>query len=328
MAAATMYVTVSGAGDNSGDSWANAMSYSDWETDMETYAEAGDIYYVAGGTYTLTSDFSCQGNDANATNMIHVIGVNSGTTNEPPTASDHATGDSRPLIAAGGYAFLIGANWTVRNIRMTTTASNGFYGEGNSIRYNCKCYNSSGSSRPAFFFYNGYSSVFIGCEGQSDNGTAITSSGGGAGIFYCYAHDSVTGFSVGNGSHPMVGNIADTCTTGFNFSDKDCNAFISNTIYNCTTGISGTTSTNHTFLNNIIDGCTTGVSFTADYDSNIFEFNVWDNTTDCTNATKGINDITADPSMTDPANGDFSIGSGSNCSDAGIDAGEFTGATV
>ena len=36
MATTNMYVTVAGAGDNSGDSWANAMALSDWITDLTT----------------------------------------------------------------------------------------------------------------------------------------------------------------------------------------------------------------------------------------------------------------------------------------------------
>ena len=85
--AATMYVTVAGAGTKAGTSWANAFGYAEWETDYEGSAEPGDIYYVEDGTYTLTSDFSTA-RDGTVDSYIKVIGVATGTTNEPPVSSD------------------------------------------------------------------------------------------------------------------------------------------------------------------------------------------------------------------------------------------------
>ena len=115
MAAEEMYVTVAGAGDNSGDSWANAMALSDFETDLEGSAEAGDIYYVKEGTYTLTSDLDWSSQDGSYTNPIIIIGVKTETTHEPPEFSDWASGDDRPLIAQGGYALTTGDYARVRN---------------------------------------------------------------------------------------------------------------------------------------------------------------------------------------------------------------------
>ena len=74
MAAATMYVTVAGAGDKSGSTWGNAMGLGEWETDVEATAEAGDIYYLEAGTYTLTNAFSTA-LDGTDVAPIKIIGV-------------------------------------------------------------------------------------------------------------------------------------------------------------------------------------------------------------------------------------------------------------
>ena len=59
MAAADMYVTNTGAGDKSGSSWANAMSLTEFATDVVSNCEAGDRYFIMGGqTYTFTANIN------------------------------------------------------------------------------------------------------------------------------------------------------------------------------------------------------------------------------------------------------------------------------
>ena len=94
MAAATMYATVAGAGDKSGDTWAKAMDLAAWQADALNNSESGDIYYVAGGTYALAGGFDCNARIATAAAPISIIGVKSGTTNEPPVIGDWATEDT------------------------------------------------------------------------------------------------------------------------------------------------------------------------------------------------------------------------------------------
>lgn len=72
-AAATMYVTVAGAGGKTGADWANAMSSAEFETDIEGAAEAGDIYYVMSGTYDYSGGAVATARDGAAANPVTVI---------------------------------------------------------------------------------------------------------------------------------------------------------------------------------------------------------------------------------------------------------------
>ena len=139
MAAATMYVTAAGAGGTDGTDWANAMNLAAWSSDAISSAEAGDIYYVQGGqTYTLAANWIAA-NDGLVTSPITIIGVNSGTSAEPPTFSDWAIDDaSRPIIAAGASDFIFDNYWKFKNLSVTTTDSNGFRGDVGPQFENCK----------------------------------------------------------------------------------------------------------------------------------------------------------------------------------------------
>jgi hypothetical protein len=88
--------------------------------------------------------------------------------------------------------------------------------------------------------------------------------------------------------------------------------------YNNGTGIDTNASYNTACVNNILDANTTGASADSNSKANYWDYNVWDNTTDTSNVDKGPNAITSDPAMTDPANEDFTVGSGSNVIDAGM----------
>ena len=155
MAAATMYVTVAGADDKSGGTWATAMGYAEWETDLEGASEAGDIYYVAGGTYNLTSSLDFNARAGTSLAPICIIGVNSGTTNEPPVYSDWAMGDNRPLLVGGSYYCMYSGNYSkVFNLRGTATGSYGFLNKGYSVFYNIK---STGAASTAALRSGGYS---------------------------------------------------------------------------------------------------------------------------------------------------------------------------
>ena len=324
MAASTMYVTVAGAGTKEGNDWDNAMGYAEWESDMEGSAEAGDVYYVAGGTYTLTSNLGCL---AGATeNPVKIIGVNSGTTNEGANivAADYATGDNRPLIACGA-SYYMGANASYlewQNFRATGSSTTVAYSGTYSLWVNCKAFNSSAAANRDAFSGSSYVQ-YVSCEGISTAGFAMDN-GTGQTCIYCYFHDSNVGADIGT-ANQFFGCVFDTCTTGYNFYLHG--VVVNCTFYNCTTGISGSTNYKGVLINNIFDACTTGATFTNSEEGNFFDYNVWDNTTDITNCSKGIHDITGDPGLTNPASGDFTLGDGSNAIDAGTDASD-AGATV
>ena len=207
MAAETMYVTVAGAGDKSGDTWAKAMDLAAWSTDSLNNSEADDIYYVMEGTYTLTGGFDCNGRTGSAVAPISVIGVKSGTSNEPPILTDWAAGDARPLIAAGGNIFRSGTYWKLFNLRETATGSFGIMPYTKSIGYNLK---SSGSCVSAIW----NTGTVIDSEATTTNvaGVGFRSAGDAASYVFCYAHDVVTGFFLFSKYHLVAFCIADTCS--------------------------------------------------------------------------------------------------------------------
>lgn len=327
MAAATMYVTAAGAGDKSGSSWANAMGLAEWETDVENSAEAGDVYYVEEGTYTLTGAWSTA-LDGSTTAMISIIGVLSGTSNEPPVFSDHATGANRPLIAAGANSFTFDDYWHIENLRVTTTSGTGLRADTSARIVNCKSYNSSGTAdREAIYITSNYSRA-IACEAQSDNGTAIYLGTYGSAIA-CYAHDSDEGIDVGSyGAVALC--VLDTCVIGVIAGAGNAYVILNNTFYTCTTGLSATTSNSVIVLNNIFDECTTPANWsTAEYKSNWFDYNSWDgDKSSNTNVTAGNHSIDTDITLGNPGNDDFSITTASDAYNAALDAGDLTGATV
>lgn len=326
-AAATMYTTVAGAGNKDGTDWTNAFGLAEWETDLEGNAEAGDIYYVAGGTYTLTAHLDCA-NDGTSVAPISVIGVESGTTNEPPVLSDYAYGTDRPLIASGAYACQFDDYWVLKNIRVTITFAQGFKADDGSALVNCYAFNSSGTSNYPGFQLGQPRSSIIGCEAISTNGYAIQLVNSSARIVSVYIHDSTVGISGVFNSANISKNIIDTCTTGIAMNGSGLgSSVINNTFYTCTTGITGTTDYAMVFLNNILDECGTPASWGTEEKSNLWDYNSWDgDKSSNSNVTAGLNSIDSDITLTDPANGDFTLGSGSACIDAGLQVGTNQGA--
>lgn len=333
-AAATMYVTVAGAGDNSGDSWANAMSYSDWETDMEGSAEAGDIYYVAGGTYTLTSDMNASTLDGTGTNNIKVIGVKSGTTNEGASIvfSDWAFGTDRPLIAGGSYAFKVGDYWQVRNIRMTSTANQAMYLDSASLFNNCYLDYSSSNSSSIGFYMNGALSRGIYNEVNGNNAGAKLTRIVDRSLFYGnYFHDSSRSCIESQGTTIILNNVIDTCgESGITANDRD--VIIGNTFYNMNASgaeaLDISSDDEIVIYNNLFDTVETAIVNGAAYDSNLVDHNVYSNTTtDTTNVTKGNNAVTEDISLTDPSNGDFTLPDSTGAEDAGLQVDSNVGIT-
>lgn len=310
--AADYYVTSSGAGDNSGDSWANAMAESDFETFIEGTPAAGDFIYIAGGTYTLDSTYSV-GADGTQASPITVIGVDSGTTNEPPTTSDWATGDDRPLLAASSYSMDIGDDyWHFYNLRVTSTANPAFrVGYGGMVR-NCKI-TKTGSGWA--LETNGSKTAFINNEVSNATGDAAiaVTNGDTCWMIGNYAHDSATCFYAGRDNTILVNNIADTCGSyGMRIIGYRAMLY-GNTLYGANdadaVGIDSSTGGYAVIMNNIIQDWFVGAQWTTEQGTNFFDYNNWySNGTDVSNATKGANAQAADAGFTDAANGDFSIG--------------------
>jgi len=270
-------------------------------------------------------------NDGTMTFTGHVSALLSGTAVAPITIDgyntsrgDNPTGTNRPLIAAGGKNLIFTNYWIIKNLRVTVATIDGLrVGLGSRVE-NVFSNNSSGSaSAKAIYLYSTYGFI-VSCEAQAVNGGAFWDRVGRCSIVACYAHDSVTGVRVYVAT-PVMMSVFDTCTTGIDVVSSALNSILNNTIYNCTTGLTGTTGYTMLVANNILDANTTCASWTTEQKNNYFDYNCWDNTTDVSNVTKGDNAVTGDPGLTDPANGDFTLGSGSNCLDTGLQLGTDQG---
>jgi hypothetical protein len=232
------------------------------------------------------------------------------------------------LIAASTYTFKFGSYWQIQNLRVTTTEASGFSVTTYCVVYNCNSNNSGAATRYGFLGTAG--TKYVACDGEAVNGMAFRAGGSNMSYYACYAHDAPYGFHAASGAMWVFNSVADTCSTaGINFDSRSGSVALGNTVYNCGIGIRGTTAVYCICLNNIIDACTTGASWSSEYKSNWWDYNCWDNTTDTSNVTKGLNAVTGDPGLADPANGDFTVTSAdTNVHNKGIDVGDLTGATV
>ncbi len=239
------------------------------------------------------------------------------------TRGDYPLGANRPTIAAGGTQWSFDNFWQTKHFIFTTSHADGIDGDNGLVILNCKITGSGGGGTNAL--RTASDSFVINCEisGVGGTGDGLLMSDGTK-ILYSYIHDLGTGFNV-KSNNIFIGNIIDTCLVGINIDNNDGAIISNNTIYNCTTGISGTTGSHVLILNNILDANTTGVNWTNTEDVWL-DYNVWDNTADVSGVSKGPHAVTGDPGLTDPANGDFTLGSGSNAIDAGMQVGTNQGA--
>lgn len=297
----TMYVTVAGAGAKNGTNWANAFGLAEFLTDFTTAAVAGDIYYIAQGTYTGAANADASARDGSSTSPIYLIGVLTDTT-DPAYLAD------RPLFDwdDGVYTFKFGDHYIVRNLQWTTKESQGFTSGGWNVFENCKGTSTGGTTAFEALTLNGGSRA-ISCEFIGASSRALTLSTDGKAI-NCYMHDSATGVGVSGDSAVMVNCILDTCTTGFDVGSRDYCASIGNTYYTCTTGILGTDAIGFLGINNIFDECTTEANWSTENElSNWWDFNLWDASPTRTNVTAGDNKVDSAVTLTNPGSADFTL---------------------
>lgn len=325
MAATDMYVTTTGAGTKSGLTWANAFSLTEFETDVEGFAEAGDRYFIKEGTYTFTADI-ISALDGTSASPIEIIGVVSATTAEPPTSSDWATGTNRPLFTEAAYTFELDNYWRIRNMRFTGTAALVVNMDDYSLTNNCYFQNTSGTANRTGLRVETYSNV-VDCECISTNGKALDAASNTTSVIGCYLHDSNYGVQDTIGalfSHCII----DTCTYGIRATNGL--RLFNTVIYNCPTGIYSSYDYGIVLLNNVFDNCTN--AFKANnggtvYNHYYIDYNNWSNNTkDMTwdfgssedNSAKGPNDTADTPNFTNAAGGDFSLNKSSALIDTGF----------
>lgn len=307
---ADKYVTVAGAAAKDGTDWANAFGLAEWLTDSTTLSVAGDTYWIAGGTYALAASFNTS-RDGSLLSLIKFIGVNSGTTNEPPVASDYATGTNRPLITSTTYQFVMDNYWAFQNLRFTFSGvTTGLVFDVNFFMNNCSSLNTHNNSGSAGLFLRAFSSssIVLNSEFECTYGSGVLSSGPGVILHNLYCHDCVTGIKGVSSLTTTTKSILDSCTTGIDIDTGS--AFVEgNTIYNCDKGIAGTTTAENIIYNNTLSDGVDGINFTSSSPQKFIDYNNYYNNSgdDVTGISKGANALAVDPQFTDASNGDFSL---------------------
>jgi hypothetical protein len=250
-------------------------------------------------------------------NPINLVGVVSGTTAEPPTISDYATGTDRPLIDCGAYTTIFDNYWLLRNLRWTGSAAYVVHADAYIYCHNCYFENTNSGDHIIYVDYG----QFFDCEFVTDGayGARITTAYGL--IINCYIHGSpTTGISIVGDHGTVFGNIVSGATTGIDLGAETGVFVAQNTLYDCSTaGIDATTSGSNIIINNILCNCGKGIYGNASYPQALVDYNnYYNNTTDVDGVTKGPNALAVNPNFTDAANGDFSLDSASDLIGAGL----------
>lgn len=330
------HVTSSGAGDNSGDSWGNAMAESDFETHLEGSLAAGEVFFVKEGTYTLDSAYNFSANDGTAVSPISIIGVKSGTTNEGANVvyTDWArAAANRPFFDTGTYKIQTGDYTHIRNISVQGDVSNvlhfGTYG----LLENCKVEHDAATGQAEYCIYAPYAMRIINCEITAPNAYGIASEGGMI-LINSYIHDvqGSTGYGV-----RLVGagccvafNILDACKLGVDLGANNANPIFNNTFYDNDVDCNGTNGKGNVFINNLHESTNTDAyKYSTQTDNNFF-WNNWGDDTRCNDMWDGVasgtiyqdyvnisGTISGDPSFT-TAGSDFSLTSASDALNAGF----------
>jgi len=277
---------------------------------------AGNTIYVK-GSITTTGNLVVD-NDGTQAARITIEGYQT-------TRGDAPTGASRGTIAFGAFVPSFDNYWGLKHFIATTTYTTGLRADSGALFENVKVTNSSGTANRNALYT---SSVAVTCECISTNGDAAFISTGGE-LRYCNLHDSAQGLEmVGVDYAKIIGCVFDTITNQGMYgtsvtqqwSVDDCD------FYNCGTAIDVVAgSRNMSIVNCIFDSNTVGIDFADAQEPQILNCCFNNNGTDVINVTLGENAVEADPLMTDPANGDFTISAASPCHGTGLAPGTNVG---
>jgi hypothetical protein len=265
----------------------------------------GNAVYIKKGTYTSTISAALTTSAATLAGLsINIVGYNA-TRTDAPTTTD------RPVLQWTGSALTFSAYNFVSNIIFDVTNDGGIavLGSSGGRFINCKFINSGAATCRATYPQG---ANFFKCEFICTNGIGIGTTSG-ANIISCYVHDSVNGILSGTGAVTIIGCVVDTCSSaGVDFSGSTGGpSIVSSVITGCGTGVSVGSNSSRIF-NTIVTGCTTGYDAASSSVNYLFgDYNVWNNTSDGANLVKGPHDVTANPLLTNPASGDFTLQAGS-----------------
>jgi len=270
------------------------------DADFEAFL-TGDTVYIKAGTYTMTSSIAVAAGTAPI-----IIGYNT-TRGDNPTDVTLA----RPIINLQAKIWTQGA-YTINKFLVFTGSSSPVLGSNGGLISYCKITNTSiiagriGATTLRTILF---------CDLSSTLGTAINAAAA-CNFGYTWLHNSNIGFT--SASNASFNNcIISACTT----SGVVMGGTLSNSLINCIfygaetpagTGLTlGSTMKANIICNNIFYGWTLGATqTTAEVVTNVWDYNdFYNNTTDRTNVTAGVNDMAINPGFVDAANGNFQIGS-------------------
>jgi len=289
---------------------------------------SGSKLYIKSGSYTLTSNLIFQVSSSTTT-PFEIEGYTT-------SFGDGPTGTDRPIIDCGSsyYVDLRTTYCGLSNVRITGSAMFTYQMEDNCYHYNCSFLNTNATSGYACYISSAGGTQFYGCEfsATGSNAYALWCASGFKMLRGCYIHDSVIGINISSSSDAIVGCVFDTCGAGVNTGAYGLDSIHNCTFYNCTSGVTITTGAVYSFVNNILHSNTTAFTQNSGFRYGVCDHNCWyNNGTDRSTANGiarvGPHDITSNPLLTDPSNGDFSLGSGSPAIGAGADV-NLTGATA
>jgi hypothetical protein len=282
------------------------------DSDFTSALVAGNTIYIKAGAHSLGE--SLAGKAGGAAARIQWIGYNS-------TRTDSPTGANRPTIDCGAYRFYTLDYNTTKNIVFAGTDALVLRLSFGCFVCNCKVTNTSETANRYAVQTVGEVSSLLNCELVSTNGYAMYCNSATTRVLWCYIHDSVYGMRMASYCQ-LVGSVIDSCSTyGVEYSSLSGCCIVGNTIYGCGTGILGTTGYAGTILNNIITVCTVGAQVNSGQsDANYWDYNCFYSPagTNRVELTASGNDIDADPLLTDPSNGDFTLSTGSPCFASGM----------
>ncbi len=205
----------------------------------------------------------------------------------------------RPQIDTQAFGLVLDDFWTVKHLRVTGTGTSNLKGDNFMKFHNIFAYNSSTTSgRPAI---NGNHNDHLGtnCQLVSDFGSGYNNLFSRYEFYGSYFDGGRFGFNGGanTGGCKLVDNVFDSAFERAIDLDSNSNLVSNNTIVNSAIGVYADVSSNNVYTNNILDSNIIGMFQNSEVPQNYIDYNVWNNSTDTTNVTKGDNAITGDPGL-------------------------------
>lgn len=242
MAITERYVTTTGAGAHDGTSEANAFSWTEMITDINT-PRVGYRYNVKQGTYSLSASSTITGDGSTTSpNIIRGYKTTIGDATIGRASGGALDSSNMPTIAYNATFSLSisgGTNTIVEALKITGARSGLLISlTTESMAYNCIVENTSSNSSAIGISVGAGTASAISCD--------VTLASGVAGAICIDNGGTVIGCRVNGGS----------AATGIRAANNGDRAVAFNTIYNCTTGITKTTtSATCSLFNNTIYNC-------------------------------------------------------------------------